>query len=191
MDQGETAPMLEGEIGPWGSTRNGYCTGLTVRWVAKHYNADEFPFNRKTQELADLDLKSIRDHNYYRDDPATFPVDYGNALQRYKQTIAPGTQLHLRSLDLETIFNKVYNENCCYLILLTGKSGGHTVALSVRHLKPLARWYYFDSNEGSFQFEGRNDAIRFLKELFRYTGYRTRYSELYAVGVNRPAVAAM
>jgi hypothetical protein len=184
MDQGQTGPM-ETPIGPWGSTRNGFCTGMTIRWVAMHYDSKEFAFNQNTCEL-ELDVMSLRDHTIYRDDPSPFPTDYANALARYGLTIDVGTQFRQQPINLDLLFTKVYNANRCFLILMNGANSAHTVALSVRYGQPKARWYYFDTNEGSFQFVGRDEAIMFLKNLFRFTEYTNRYPELYAIGVNRP-----
>lgn len=159
MNQSLTAPIQQ--PGPWGRVQEGYCAGLTVRWMRLAYagrdyptvlaNFDGVPF----QYFNGTDWQATVYQNKMADAVDSEELDaYGEYVLKLAQ-MQLGTELREKSKSRPTgekLTRVVKRSYGCYWVHLCG-DGAHAIAF--RHARPATgsgpgEFHIFDPNYGHF-----------------------------------------
>jgi len=183
MDQGQTAPCTM--PGPWGIDQEGYCAGLSIRWIALHYIGSDYPYDARTHECVNPGWEATRDQGEYEDSSGVFPAKYKMVAAQYGLTMNKGSLQQFPSLAALPLIRAADSFRGCCLISIRGSKGGHAIALG-RGPEYKSGFFFFDPNYGSFKCKGIDDANKFLSWFFIDTKYREKYSIARLCGVNAP-----
>lgn len=172
MDQSQTPAMTQ--PGPWGAATTGYCAGLAMRWIALRYAGYDYRYDRNTKIAANPDWQATRDQNIYENvffapGGRTFPDDYKPAFGQYGLKLNMGRVTRATTRMTGVMLRRAGEAGIgCYFIVITGKGGGHGVAMQNMG---NAGWRFFDANFGSFHLSDAPAFEAFIDWFMVRSGY--------------------
>lgn len=202
MNQSDTAPLSE--PGPWGNITNGYCAGLTVRWIRLAYAGKDYvphgaswdgvdmPYFDGTDWMATAYQNKMKDLSAQGGTTRASRADYTLSLAQMQL----GTELREGSEStpatgdrLSRVIAKSYG---CYYTSLGGADSSHAIAF--RHARPKSgsgpgEFHIFDPNTGHFMWIARAATWAGIIEWYlRTTGYKNDFNTAYLIGRATPPV---
>lgn len=201
MSQSLTAPMAED--GPWGDVANGYCAGLSVRWIKLAYAGKDFI--PSPASLGDVPIQYFNGTDWQATVYQTMLSNYYAAGN--KETISQAAYaLSLAQMQLgselremapvratgERLSRVVAKSYGCYWVTLKGPKGSHAIAL--RHARPSSgsgpgELHIFDPNYGHFMWQAKAATWPGIIDWFLgATDYWTKYTSRYLIARVTPPV---
>jgi hypothetical protein len=179
---------------------NGYCVGLTLRWIALRFRGKDYEYDAKKQEGLKADYQALRSQYKSRGTPGG-PFARAEAVLRYfgistnrgRYTQSP------RAVSADMLINATFAGDGLYYIEMRGindKGEEHAHALAIQREGHGTMYRFFDSNEGHFVLKGTARFKAFLTWFLDAVPYQGKnlkpYGKTYLkgtwiVGVNAPA----
>jgi len=193
MDQGEQdIPMMAGA--GFGEGQDGYCMGLSVRWISEMYAGRNLPFSPMTQSYEEVDWLALDLQGRYAAIPSAMldsdSNGWKNSVALCSMTVSPGlhAERYFKGPTGSFICDTARRAWGCYGITLSAPAGvGGNHAIAVRHARDNT-FHLFDPNYGHFAVKWVDRFQAFLDDYFKATGYAKRYTNIvYITGV-RPAI---
>lgn len=180
---------------------NGYCVGLTLRWIALRFGGKDYEYDAKKHLGLKADYEALQSQYKSRATPggpfaraAAVLRDFGISTNPGRSAQVPG------AVSAETLINATHSHDGLYYIEMRGKKPTgekHAHALAIQREGHGATYRLFDSNEGHFVIKGTARFKAFLAWFLNARPYNdpkkfTPYSQEYLtgtwiVGVNPPA----
>ena len=201
MDQSDTAPLAE--PGPWGAIQDGYCAGLTVRWIRLTYAGRDFVSGNSNwggvamQYFNGTDWQATVYQNklntYVGATDTTRPVRTQYALglaQMMLGDIQEGSEsAPANGARLTRVISKSYGN---YYTSLGGPDGNHAIAF--RHARPASgkgpgEFHIFDPNYGHFMWNAPASAWPTIIDWYLLTtDYKKDFPSAYFITRATPPV---
>jgi hypothetical protein len=201
MNQSNTAPIAE--PGPWGTVQDGYCAGLTVRWIRLTYAGKDFvPVN---SHWDDVSMKYFNGTDWQATMYQNQLGNYSNAntttrlgrcqfalglAQMMVGDIQDGSEsLPANAQRLSRVIAKSYGN---YYTSLGGPDGNHAIAF--RHARPKSgsgpgEFHIFDPNYGHFMWSApAANWPTVIDWYLQSTGYSSDYTSAYFISRATPPV---
>jgi hypothetical protein len=168
-------------------TEQGFCLGLSVSWIAKQYDGDDFWHSSQVCEWPPI--KAILYQELAGLGPSTAWTDFwktGGVLEQL--TLSPGLRSWRNTKPTSShIYSVVTKSYGCYGITLEGSGGAHAVA--IRH-NPDNRMQFFDPNYGHFAVKNHTVLKDFLRWFLKDTGYYGLFETGHGVVGIRPPIGS-
>jgi hypothetical protein len=208
MNQSNTDPLQQ--PGPWGAITEGYCAGLSLRWVQKiaagtdfqpdasgSYHGETFRWFKATDWQATVLQAKIRQYHEAAKPGVVERIQYAAGLvememsrQLFADEALPPTGARLTKVVKQSYGN--------YYVSLRGSSAkdghyGHAIAL--RHGKPpggkgAGVFHIFDPNSGHFAWQVEAAQWAQIVDLYLYfRGYDKDYKDRYVIARLNPLKA--
>jgi hypothetical protein len=190
MDQGQTPVLLdvdpgpadEPAPGPWGIVTNGFCVGLTMRWIGLRYRGQDYPFDAKTLVADGEFWEATRDQNIARGSTGPWPARLQTVVGQYGVPV--DTVLSVKKnepISARLVMQTIAGRNGFYYFELRGESGAHAFGIEWRP----GGVHFFDSNEGHFLVPRKSFGYFFTRFLNHAPGNYKHYKAGTWIGVVR------
>jgi hypothetical protein len=178
---------------------NGYCVGLTLRWIALRYRGEDYEYNAEKKEGEKADYEALA-AQYRSRSTAGGPFRRAEAVLRdFYISTNPGLYAQFSHHASADMLMKAITRDGLYYIEMRGvKPDGeeHAHALAIQREDHGKVYHLFDSNEGHFVIKGAPHFKKFLawflnavpfqrKQMTPYG--KTYLKETWIVGVNPPS----
>jgi virulence surface antigen len=177
---------------------NGYCVGLTLRWIALRYAGKDYEYDAEKKEGVKADYEALASQYRSKSTPGG-PFRRAEAVLRdFYISTNPGLYAqfsHPASADM--LIKAITHDGLYYIEMRGMKPNGeeHAHALAIQRERHGAVYRLFDSNEGHFVLKGAAHFKKFLAWFLHAVPFQgkhmTPYSKTYLketwiVGVNPP-----
>ena len=190
MDQGQQDIPMMAEAG-FGVGQEGYCMGLSLRWISEMYAGRNLPFSPMTGTYDEVDWFALQLFGRYVEMPAsvidTDTLGWKNTTAMLSMSVSPGLRAwqFFQAPSGRFICTTARRAWGCYGITLSSKNKGNH-AIAVRHARDNA-FHLFDPNYGHFAVKWVDKFQAFLDGYFAATGYATLYNNVaFITGVRPP-----
>jgi hypothetical protein len=173
---------------------NGYCVGLTMRWIALRYRGKDYEYDAKKREGLKADYQALRSQHMSRGTLGGVLARVEAVLGyfgiwtnrgRYYSTPMP--------VSADMLANATFAGDGLYYIEMRGKKPVDGKLADCAHAVAIQRegggavFRFFDSNEGHFVIKGPARFKTFMAWFLDATPYKRRYlTGTWIVGVNAP-----
>lgn len=171
---------------------NGYCVGLTLRWIALRFRSKDYDYDPKKREGLKAQYQALVSQYKSRETPGG-PLARAEAVLRYfgistnrgRYTQSP------RAVSSDMLINAIFAGDGLYYVEMRGKDETgkeHAHALAIQREGHGTLYRFFDSNEGHFVLKGTARFKAFLSWFLESTPYKGEYhTGTWVVGVNASA----
>lgn len=171
---------------------NGYCVGLTLRWIALRFAGKDYEYNAKGHLGLRADFEALRSQYKSRQTPGGPFARAAAVLRDFGISTNPGRSAQLPgAVSADMLINATRAHDGLYYIEMRGKDETgkeHAHALAIQRDSHGAGYRFFDSNEGHFVLKDTAHFKTFLIWFLKSTPYKGEYlTGTWIVGVNPPA----
>jgi hypothetical protein len=180
---------------------NGYCVGLTLRWIALRFRGKDYEYDAAKREGLKSEYQALRCQYISRETEGGVLARAEAVLRYFGIATNRGRYTKtLRAVSADILVNATFAGDGLYYVEMRGtddKGNPHAHALAIQREGHGAVYRLFDSNEGHFVLKG-TDRFKAFMDWFlntrpyndpsRFTPYSKEYlTGTWIVGVNAPA----